>query len=105
MIQARRKVRPVRPGMASGHGVGNLVLTTNDAEPPTSRPPVCVQASLEHAELRISQPIAQSQAIALASEDMGLLGSKSTEYGVEPMLAPFVQQAEAYAPPMPPIQA
>ena len=60
---------------------------------------------MEHDELRISQPVAQSQANALASEDMGLLGSKNTEYGVEPMLAPFVQQAEVCARPMPSIQA
>jgi hypothetical protein len=39
------------------------------------------------------QPVAQTPIKALAPEDLGLLGSRNTRYGVESILAPFMQQA------------
>jgi len=40
------------------------------------------------------QPVAQSPIKALAPGDLGLLGSRNPDMGVESILTPFMQQAE-----------
>jgi hypothetical protein len=44
------------------------------------------------------QPVAQSPIKALAPGDLGLLGSRNPDMGVESILTPFMQQAEKYSP-------
>lgn len=44
----------------------------------------------------IVQPVAQSTIKALAPEDLGMLGSRNPRYGVDPILAPFMRQAELF---------